>query len=115
MKSIQVVKALAALAQDTRLGIYRLLVTRGPEGLFAGAIGEKLRIPPPTLSFHLKELANAGLVVARQDGRFVVYTANFKIMNDLLEFLTDNCCGGNPCTTQPSRIVRNKCVGETNG
>lgn len=107
MKSIQVVTALAALAQESRLAVYRLLVTRGPEGLRAGAIGDKLGIVPPTLSFHLKELANAGLVAARTQGRFVIYSANFQSMNDLLGFLTDNCCGGNPCTPaaacKPSR------------
>ena len=97
MKSIQVVRALAALAQESRLAVYRLLVTRGPEGLSAGVIGGKLDIAPATLSFHLKELANAGLVTARAQGRFVIYSANFEIMNDLLGFLTDNCCGGNPC------------------
>ena len=98
MKSPQVVIALAALAQESRLAVYRLLVTRGPEGLRAGVIADKLGITPPTLSFHLKELANAGMVTARQDGRLVIYSANFEIMNDLLGFLTDNCCGGNPCT-----------------
>ena len=98
MKSPQVVKALAALAQESRLAVYRLLVTRGPEGLRAGVIADKLGIAPPTLSFHLKELANAGLVTARQEGRLVIYSANFEIVNDLLGFLTDNCCGGNPCT-----------------
>jgi DNA-binding transcriptional ArsR family regulator len=98
MKSIQVVTALAALAQESRLAVYRLLVARGPEGVSAGVIGDKLGIAPPTLSFHLKELANAGLIAGRQQGRFVIYSANFRIMNDLLGFLTDNCCGGNPCT-----------------
>ena len=112
MKSIDVVKALAALAQETRLAIYRLLVTRGPEGLFAGAIGEKLRISPPTLSFHLKELVHAGLISARQDGRFIIYTANFKVMNDLLGFLTDNCCGGNPCATVSTSFPNKKCIAE---
>ena len=97
MKAIQAVKALAALAQETRLAVYRLLVAGGPDGLRAGAISESLNIAPPTLSFHLKELANAGLVAARHDGRLVIYSANFKVMNDLLGFLTDNCCGGNPC------------------
>jgi DNA-binding transcriptional ArsR family regulator len=98
MKSIYAVKALAALAQESRLAIFRLLVARGPEGLSAGAIGDKLAIAPATLSFHLKELANAGLVAARAQGRFVIYSTDFQIMNDLLGFLTDNCCGGNPCT-----------------
>src|SRR5471032_224396 len=107
MKSIQVVRALAALAQESRLAVYRLLVTRGPEGLSAGVIGGKLGIAPATLSFHLKELANAGLVTALTQGRYVIYSANFQGMNDLLGFLTDNCCGGNHCTPvaacKPSR------------
>lgn len=98
MESTHVVKALAALAQGSRLAIYRLLVTRGPKGLSAGAIGEELGIAPATLSFHLKELANAGLAGARQQGRFVIYSANYHAMNELLGFLTANCCGGNPCT-----------------
>ncbi len=107
MKSAQVVRALAALAQESRLAVYRLLVARGPQGLSAGAIGEKLGILPATLSFHLKELANTGLLTALPQGRFVIYSANFENMNDLLAFLTDNCCGGNPCTPvaacKPSR------------
>ncbi len=97
MKSNQIVKALAALAQETRLAIFRLLVASGPAGMAAGAIGSRLNIAPPTLSFHLKELANAGLATARQDGRFVIYSANFKTINALVGFLTENCCGGNPC------------------
>lgn len=103
MKSIQVVRALAALAQESRLAIYRLLVTRGPQGLSAGAIGDKLGIQPATLSFHLKELANAGLLSALTQGRFVIYSANFQGMNELLGYLTDNCCGGNPCTPVAAR------------
>ena len=108
MQSTDVIKALAALAQETRLAIFRLLVTRGPEGLFAGAIGEQLGISPQTLSFHLKELANARLIAARQDGRFIIYTANFACMNDLLGFLSDNCCGGNPCTAKPATGAKGK-------
>jgi len=92
-----VVSAFGALAQETRLGIYRLLVAAGPEGLAAGAIAEKLELPPATLSFHLKELNRAGLVRSRQEGRFVIYTANFDTMIALVSFLTDNCCGGNAC------------------
>jgi DNA-binding transcriptional ArsR family regulator len=92
-----VVQAFGALAQETRLGIYRLLVTAGPEGLAAGAIGEKLDLPPATLSFHLKELSLAGLVRSRQEGRFVFYAANFDTMIALVSFLTDNCCGGSAC------------------
>ena len=97
MEPKRAVKALAALAQASRLAIYRLLVSRGPEGMAAGAIGERLQIPPATLSFHLKELDHAGLVTPRQAGRFVIYAANFDEMEALLEFLTENCCGGNVC------------------
>ncbi len=102
METKAAVRALSALAHDSRLGIFRLLVARGPEGLNAGAIGERLDIPPPTLSFHLKELDYAGLVTQRQEGRFVVYAADFEAISALLEFLTENCCGGNVCiATKP--------------
>jgi ArsR family transcriptional regulator len=97
MKSQIVVSALAALAQDSRLAVYRLLVKRGPEGLAVGEISETLEIPGPTLSFHLKELAQAGLVTARKESRFVYYAANFERMNALLAYLTENCCGGASC------------------
>jgi ArsR family transcriptional regulator len=97
METKAVVQAFGALAQETRLGIYRLLVAAGPEGLAAGAIAEKLELPPATLSFHLKELNLAGLVRSRQDGRFIIYAANFDTMIDLVSFLTDNCCGGAAC------------------
>ena len=100
MKTPQAVKALAALAQDTRLAIYRLLVQQGPKGLSAGAIAERLDILGATLSFHLKELANAGMVEARQDGRFVYYSANYDQMNGLLAYLTENCCQGEGCATE---------------
>lgn len=97
METKAAVQALSALAQETRLAIYRLLVTAGPAGMAAGAIAEKLDLPPPTLSFHLKELNQAGLVRFRQDGRFVIYSANFDSMTGLVSFLTENCCGGGAC------------------
>src|SRR5216117_217310 len=90
MKTPQAVKALAALAQDTRLAIYRLLVQQGSGGLSAGTIAERLDIAGATLSFHLKELAHAGMVEARQEGRFVYYSANYGQMNGLLAYLTEN-------------------------
>ena len=92
MKSQEAVKALAALAQETRLSIYRALVQAGPEGLPAGRVAEVVGIPASTLSFHLKELAAANLVRARQEGRFVIYTAAYGAMNELVGFLTEKCC-----------------------
>jgi ArsR family transcriptional regulator, arsenate/arsenite/antimonite-responsive transcriptional repressor len=97
MEILQVVDALSALAQETRLRVYRLLVEAGPEGLPAGRIGEVLELPAPTLSFHLAHLARAGLARGRQEGRFVIYTANFQNMNALVGYLTENCCGGRAC------------------
>jgi len=102
MKPAEVVKALSALAQPTRLALYRLLVARGPEGMAAGEVAEKLKVSPATLSFHFKTLSHAGLVEGRQAGRFVYYAANFKVMNDMLAYLTENCCGGNPEACTPS-------------
>ena len=97
MENKQVIGALSALAHETRLKVFRLLVEAGPEGLAAGAIGEKLGLPPATLSFHLAHLARAGLARGRQDGRFVIYSADFQSMNELVGFLTENCCGGRSC------------------
>lgn len=94
MKPAQVVKALAALAQPTRLAIYRLLVSAGPEGLAAGAVATRLKVSPANLSFHLKALSHAGLVESRQEGRFVYYAANYSVMNGMVDYLTENCCGG---------------------
>jgi len=92
MESIKAVAALAALAQETRLAIFRLLVVAGPTGQSVGEIGAGVKAAPATLSFHLKELTHAGLIVARQDGRYIFYSANFEHMQDLLGFLTENCC-----------------------
>jgi ArsR family transcriptional regulator, arsenate/arsenite/antimonite-responsive transcriptional repressor len=89
--------ALAALAQENRLAVFRLLVQTGPAGLAASKIAEHLAIPPSSLSFHLKELSNAGLLASRQEGRFVIYAANIDTMNGLIGFLTENCCAGAPC------------------
>jgi DNA-binding transcriptional ArsR family regulator len=90
--------ALAALAQESRLATFRLLVQAGPAGLSATRIAEALGTPPSSLSFHLKELTHASLVTPRQEGRFIIYAANFETMNRLLGFLTENCCGGAPCS-----------------
>jgi DNA-binding transcriptional ArsR family regulator len=92
-----VVPILAALAQETRLAIFRLLVERGPDGMAAGAIAEALDLAAPTLSFHLKELTRANLVSARQAGRFIYYSANYRTINGLVAYLTENCCRGSAC------------------
>lgn len=103
MKSNQAVASLAALAQETRLSIFRALVQAGPEGLPAGRIAEVVGSPASTLSFHLKELSGAGLVRARQDGRFIYYSADYAVMSELVSFLTEKCCLGMPAQ-QAARI-----------
>lgn len=105
MKTTEAVRALAALSQDTRLDVFRLLVQQGPSGLAAGEIAEELGVSPATLSFHLKELAHVKLVTARQDGRFVFYAANFAAMNRLLAFLTDNCCAVDAAACGPAAVA----------
>jgi ArsR family transcriptional regulator, arsenate/arsenite/antimonite-responsive transcriptional repressor len=99
METKQIITALSALAQETRLSIYRLLVETGPEGLQVGAIAETLELANATLSFHLKELTNAGLTVARPNGRAIIYSANFATMTDLIGYLTENCCAGASCAS----------------
>ena len=93
METTQVLEALSALAQANRLAVFRLLVEHAPEGLPAGSIAERVALAPATLSFHLKELTHAGLIVARQDGRFIWYRADLDAMNGLVGYLTENCCG----------------------
>jgi ArsR family transcriptional regulator len=107
METTQAVEALAALAQASRLDIYRLLVQAGKEGMAAGSIGEALGVPPATLSFHLAQLVRAGLAKSRQDGRFVIYSADYQSMNGLVGFLTKNCCGGKSCAPakQPAKAL----------
>ena len=92
MDTRTVIASLAALAQESRLSIYRLLVEAGPTGLSVGEIGAPLRVSPATLSFHLKELSHAGLIGARQEGRYIYYSANYQRMDSLLGYLTKNCC-----------------------
>jgi DNA-binding transcriptional ArsR family regulator len=91
------VRSLAALAQESRLDVFRLLVQVGPEGLAAGEIADRLGIPASTLSFHIKALSHAGLAESRQQGRFVYYSAHFSAMNALIAFLGENCCNGRAC------------------
>ena len=97
MKTNEAINALAALAQATRLDVFRLLIQQGADGLSASVIAERLGLPNATLSFHLKELSQANLVSARQEGRFIYYAANYPAMNDLVGYLTENCCSGNDC------------------
>ncbi|EJL87028.1 putative transcriptional regulator [Herbaspirillum sp. CF444] len=97
MDTKETISALAALAQESRLAVFRLLVQAGPEGMAASKIAERISATPSALSFHMKELSHAGLVTSRQDGRFVIYSANFDTMNGLIAFLTENCCSGKAC------------------
>ncbi|NML34384.1 ArsR/SmtB family transcription factor [Paraburkholderia antibiotica] len=113
MDTINAVRALGALAHESRLAIFRQLVVAGPEGMAAGDIAQALGISPSGLSFHLKDLTHAGLASPRQEGRFVIYTANFDAMTSLLGFLTENCCAGAPCSANarsdcraPAEVVK---------
>jgi ArsR family transcriptional regulator len=101
MKIKIAVDALAALAQESRLAIFRLLVQTGKDGLAAGALAEKLDIPPATMSFHLKTLAHAKLIKSRTEGRFVIYSANFAEMDKLIAYLTEHCCAGDATQCAP--------------
>ena len=98
METKTIVEQLGALAQETRLAVWRLLIEAGPAGMTVGTIGEKLGVPPATLSFHLKTLSHAGLVSTRQEGRYIHCVADFAVMHPLLGFLGDNCCGGRDCS-----------------
>lgn len=102
MEQTDAVAALAALAQDNRLDVYRLLVQAGPDGLSAGMIADKLGLAPNTLTFHFDRLRVAGLVDVRRDGRSMIYSARYDTMNMLIGYLTDNCCGGNPAQCAPA-------------
>lgn len=97
MKILDAVDRLAALGHSSRLAIFRLLVQAGDEGLSAGVIGEKLDLPPATLSFHLAHLSRVGLIAGRQQSRFIFYAADYEAMDELIAYLTDNCCGGKVC------------------
>ena len=108
MKKGDAVTILAALAQDNRLDVFRLLVEAGPEGMPAGHIAESLRIAPNALTFHLGRLREAGLVAAERDGRSMIYAARYEAMNALIGYLTDNCCGGQRERCKPVSPKRRK-------
>jgi len=106
MDSAKAVAAIGAIAHEHRLAIYRLLVERGPQGIAAGVIAERLSIPPSSLTFHLQQLLHAGLVSQRRLGRQLIYAADYAAMNGLVAYLTENCCGGETCTPicQPAAV-----------
>src|SRR5215470_2505126 len=108
MENTQAVAALAALAQEHRLAVFRLLVQAGPAGMPAGQVADALDLAPNTLTFHFDRLRMAGLVTVRREGRSMIYAARFETMNNLLAFLTDNCCGGQPDKCWPSAKTRKK-------
>jgi len=101
MKTSGAIAALGALAQETRLAIFRLLVERGPAGFAAGVIAAKLDIPASSLSFHLAQLTHAGLIVQRRESRSLIYSVDFAAMNALMGYLTENCCGGDASACAP--------------
>ena len=110
MKNDHAVAALAALAQDNRLDVFRLLVQAGPDGMPAGKVANSLGLAPNTLTFHFDRLRDAGLVTVRRDGRSMIYAARFETMNALLAYLTENCCQGAqscaPAQCKPSKTAR---------
>ncbi len=108
MQVTTAVQALSALAQENRLAVFRLLVQAGPEGLVVGQIADELAIPAATLSFHLKTLAQGGLVSSRQEGRFVRYVADFTAMHSLIDYLSENCCGVDASACAPSTATNRK-------
>jgi ArsR family transcriptional regulator, arsenate/arsenite/antimonite-responsive transcriptional repressor len=104
METSSAVLALGALAQENRLEVFRLLVQAGPDGMAAGDVAERLEIPPATLSFHLAQLRQAGLIAVRRDGRSLIYSANYDGMSALMAFLTENCCRGSASCAVPASI-----------
>src|SRR5262245_45967312 len=110
MKNIDAVAALTALAQENRLDVFRLLVQAGPEGMPAGGVAAALKLAPNTLTFHFDRLRDAGLVTVRREGRSMIYAARFEVMNELLGFLTENCCQGatEACASAVCKQPRNK-------
>jgi ArsR family transcriptional regulator len=110
MEKPDVIAALGALAQESRLDVFRLLVQAGPDGIPAGQIAERLNLPPATLSFHLNQLKHAGLVTFRRESRSLIYAAEFAAMNDLLAYLTENCCQGDAASCGVSTCDTTKLV-----
>ena len=110
MKELDAVAELAALAHETRLRVFRMLVQAGREGLTAGNLATKLDLAAPTLSFHLAQLSHANLATARREGRSIIYAANYPAINGLLSYLTDNCCGGRPEICLPAQAASARCA-----
>ena len=108
MEEQDVIRSLSALAQEIRLRVFRALVVAGPDGMTPGELGEALGVAPTTLSFHLKELSHAGLIVPTRDGRHLIYRADYAEMNALLGYLTENCCRGASCA-EPAAPVCKTC------
>jgi DNA-binding transcriptional ArsR family regulator len=108
MDSAATITALSALAHEHRLAIFRMLVERGPEGMPAGDIAERLGVPPSSLTFHTQALLRAGLIRQERVSRQLLYSADFPAMNALVGFLTENCCGGADCTTACAPIAKDK-------
>jgi len=104
MDTLGASECLAALGHETRLAVYRLLVEAGAEGMAAGAIGERLSLVPATLSFHLAHLSRVGLISGRQESRFIIYSADYSAMDELIAFLTRNCCQGGECLPKTSKV-----------
>lgn len=105
MNADAIIPALSALAQEHRLAAFRLLVQAGEGGIAAGALADRLDVAPSSMSFHLAQLANAGLVNQRRDGRSIIYAADYAAMNSLMDYLTDNCCGGAPCEADRTAAI----------
>ena len=108
MEKTNVIVALAAIAQESRLDVFRLLVQAGADGLPAGQIAERLNLPSATLSFHLNQLKHAGLITFRRESRSLIYAAEYSVMNALLAYLTENCCQGNTCDIACAPVARRK-------
>ncbi len=105
MQADAAIRALGALAQDHRLAAFRLLVQAGADGLAAGELAEALRVPPSSMSFHLAQLTNAGLISQRRQSRSIIYSADYTVMGNLMGYLTENCCNGAACVTDAVSIV----------